>query len=129
MALANDLGLTSKVVSERHYYASQTMFTAGESAKIITKSVGRKVSAKDLKFLYELHYGTHMEWHHSGFFSGISGRTMGRPYFISPDEMQDIIENFDTLFPVLEEHKKSAEEVVCAFYWKWINQGTDRRPH
>ncbi len=128
MALANQLGLTNKVVSERHYIASQTMLTAGESAKLITKAVGTKVSVKDLKLLYELHNGSHMEWHHSGFFSSTSGRTMGRTYFISPDETQSIIDNFDTLFPILEEHKKSEEEVVCAFYWIWKNQGSNRRP-
>ena len=84
MALANQLGLTHKVVSERHYMASQTLLTAGDAAKFITKAVGRKVSAKDVKLLYELQFVSEMEWHHSGFFSGTSGQTMGRTYFISP---------------------------------------------
>ena len=69
-----------------------------------------------------------MEWHHSGFYKGATGKTMGRTYFISLDETQDIIDNFDTLYPVLEEQKKSAEEDVCAFYWTWENQGSSRRP-
>ena len=51
MALANELGLTSKVVSERHYFASQTNFTAGQAAKFMTNSINKKLSAKDVKLL------------------------------------------------------------------------------
>ena len=69
-----------------------------------------------------------MEWHHSGFYKGTTGETMGRTYFISPDETQDIIDNFDTLYPVLEEQKQSTEENVFAFFWTWKNQGSKRRP-
>lgn len=128
MALANQLGLTNKVVSERHYFASQTNLTAGHAAKLITKAVKKKISAKDVKQLYMIYFHNDMEWHHSGFYKGATGKTMGRTYFISLDETQDIIDNFDTLYPVLEEQKKSAEEDVCAFYWTWENQGSSRRP-
>ena len=51
MALENDLGLTSKMVSERHYFASQTNFTAGQSAKFMTNFINKKLSAKDVKLL------------------------------------------------------------------------------
>ena len=129
MALANQLGLTNKVVSERHYFASQTNLTAGHAAKLITKAVNKKISAKDVKQLYMIYFRNEMEWHHSGFYKGATGKTMGRTYFISSDETQDIIDNFGTLYPVLEEQKKSAEEDVYAFYWTWENQGSKRRPH
>ena len=128
MALANHLGLTDKVVSERHYYASKTKQTAGESAKLITKSVGIKISAKDLKSLYKLRYGCNMEWHHSGFFNGTSGQTMGRTYFISPESTKDIIDNFETLYHLFEEQKRNDEEIVYAFYWEWVNKGSVRHP-
>ena len=127
MALANDLGLTHKVVSERHFLASQTELTAGEAAKLITKAVGIKVLAKDLKILYELQFKDEMEWHHSGFFSGTSKRTMGRTYFISPKDTQVIIDNFSTLYPSLKDSKAKADENVYAFYWEWFNCGSKRR--
>lgn len=86
MALANQLGLSSKCVSERHYAASQVKMTAGEAAKYITKRVGRKVLAKDVKAPYLAHYGREPEWHHSGFYQGGSGKTMGRTFFLSDEE-------------------------------------------
>lgn len=128
MALANQLGLTNKVVSERHYIASQTNLTAEQAAKFITKAVKKNISAKEVRLLYEIYFKCDMEWHHSGFYKGSTGNTIGRTYFISPDETQDIIDNFDKLYPVLEEQKKSAEENMYAFYWTWKNQGSKRRP-
>ena len=129
MALANELGLTSKVVSERHYIASQTNLTAAQAAKYISKSVNRKISTKNVRSLYNIFFRCEMEWHHSGFYKGETGQTMGRTYFISPDETQDIIGNFDTIYPVLEEQDKKANQNVYAFYWMWENQGSKRRPH
>lgn len=128
MALANELGLTSKVVSERHYVASLTMLTAGHAAKIISKAVSTKVSAKEVKELYRLHYGCGMEWHHSGFYQGATGQTMGRTYFISPEETQEIIENFSTLYIKLDKKKRCDEEVIYAFYWEWKNIRSKRNP-
>ena len=128
MALANQLGLTDKVVSEHHYIASLTNLSAGQAAKYISKAVKKNISAKDVRLLYEIYFECDMEWHHSGFYKGTTGKTMGRTYFISPDETQDIIDNFDTLYPVLEEQKKSTEEKVFAFFWTWKNQGSKRRP-
>lgn len=73
MALANQFDLTNKVVSERHYLASQTRLTAGEAAKYITKVVGKRMSAKDVKLLYELQYGDEMEWHHMNSSQNLQG--------------------------------------------------------
>ena len=98
MALANELGLTNKVVSERHYIASQTNLTAGQAAKYISKSVNRKISAKDVRSLYKIYFKCEMEWHHSGFYQGETGKTMGTD--------QDI---YGYLYPV----KKGYESGTC----------------
>ncbi len=37
MAIAKNLGLTDKVVSARHYWASQKKMTVGEAAAFISK--------------------------------------------------------------------------------------------
>ena len=70
--LAKELGLTNKVVSERHYYASLHKLTAGEAAKDLSKVVGKKVSAEDIKELYTEQFGKEMEWHQQRvlYFSG-----------------------------------------------------------
>lgn len=128
MALASDLGLTHKVVSERHYLASQTQLTAGEAAKFITKTIGKKVTAKELKDMYEDLFGCNMEWHHSGFYRGDSGKRMGVTYFISPKDTQSIINNFDELYASIEKKKSIADEDVHAFFWKWCNYGSNRHP-
>ena len=78
MGLANQIGLTSKVVSERHYIASQTKLTAGEASKILSKALGIKVGAKELVESFKLIYNKEPEWHHSGFYKS----TMGRTFFL-----------------------------------------------
>ena len=108
--LAKELGLTNKVVSERHYYASLHKLTAGEAAKDLSKVVGKKVSAKDIKELYTEQFGKEMEWHHSGFYKGKYGNTMGRTFFISKDELEIITKNFNSLNP---------SRIVYAYYWIW----------
>lgn len=127
MALANQLGLSSKCVSERHYKASYEKMTAGEAAKYITKRVGRKVLAKDVKALYMTHYGREPEWHHSGFYRGVSGKTMGRTFFLSDEEAQTLCDNYDAIVQkhADEQMRQEQEEVrkrenrVCGFYWTW----------
>ncbi len=69
MALANELGLTTKVVSERHFWASQEKLTAGEAAARISKETKIKITAKDLRLIYEEILHERMEWHHSGFYA------------------------------------------------------------
>ena len=125
--LANEKGLTNKCVSERHYHASLVKMTVGEAAKYITKKVGRKVLAKDVKDLYLTHYGQTPEWHHSGFYKGGKGRTMGRTFFLSEDEAQTLVDNYQTLVQKLASRlaKQSVEEtrqretVTTGFYWTW----------
>lgn len=69
---------TGKYTSQRHETAKQEgKITAGKAAKIISKSVGEKVLAKDIK-----KFST--EWHHSGFFKN----GMGKTWFFSPKEIE-----------------------------------------
>lgn len=75
MALANN----GKVVSERHAEASNHgMLTAGQVAQILRRKFKIKIKAKDLRDFAD-------EWHHSGFYKGSAGSTMGRTYFFRPD--------------------------------------------
>lgn len=125
--LAKQLGLTNKVVSERHYYASQTKLTAGEAAKSISKHTGKKVLAKDVKELYQVRYGREAEWHHSGFYRGNNGKTMGRTFFLSGEEVEELANNYDEICAKRDEQvRKEAEElerqkvtIVQGFYWTW----------
>lgn len=127
MALANNMGLSAKCVSERHYYASQEKMTAGEAAKYITKRVGTKVLAKDVKCLYLTHYGREPEWHHSGFYRGGNGKTMGRTFFLSEEEAQTIADNYQAIVQKYadeqmrrdQEEQRKRENRVCGFYWTW----------
>ena len=79
---------TGKYVSKRHAEASaEGKLTAGNVAAIINRRFKPepKVTAKELKEFAP-------EWHHSGFYKGSNGSTMGRTYFFPADT------DFDELF-------------------------------
>jgi len=70
---------TGKYVSERHAEAAaQGKMTAGQMAKLLNQrfSIEPKITARELKPLAS-------EWHHSGFYKGRAGSTMGRTYFFA----------------------------------------------
>lgn len=125
--LAYQTGLSNKCVSERHVYASRNKLTAGDAAKKMTRALGTKVLTKDVKELYQTHYNREAEWHHSGFYHGGSGRTMGRTFFLSEEEVQTLIDNYATLVQkradnILRqetEEKRQRETKVTGFYWTW----------
>lgn len=124
--LAYELGI-NKCVSERHIYASSRKLTAGNAAKQLTKLVGRKVLAADIKEFYQMHFHREAEWHHSGFYRGDSGKTMGRTFFISDEEVQELAEHYtelvqqraDTIARREAEEKRQRETKVMGFYWTW----------
>ena len=124
--LAYELGI-NKCVSERHIYASSRKLTAGNAAKQLTKLVGRKVLAADIKEFYQMHFHREAEWHHSGFYRGDSGKTMGRTFFISDEEVQELAEHYtelaqqraDTIARREAEEKRKRETKVMGFYWTW----------
>lgn len=125
--LAYQAGLSSKCVSERHIYASRNKMTAGEAAKRMTKALGTKVLAKDVKELYQTNYGREAEWHHSGFYNGGGGKAMGRTFFLSEEEVRALIGNYATLVQKRAdnimcqeaEDKRQRETLVTGFYWTW----------
>lgn len=120
MALATEIGLSNKYVSERHVYASQEKLTAGEAAKKISKALKLKVSAKEVQ--EHCH-----EWHHSGFYKSGGKSTMGRTWFISYEEVDELIANWSQRRAEIEakkaaeavEEKRKQETTVKGFYFKW----------
>uniref|UniRef100_A0A6M3JAE2 Uncharacterized protein n=1 Tax=viral metagenome TaxID=1070528 RepID=A0A6M3JAE2_9ZZZZ len=71
---------TGKYISERHAEAGAAgKLTAGNVAAILNRKFKPtpKIKAKELKDFAD-------EWHHSGFYKGTRGNTMGRTYFFSP---------------------------------------------
>lgn len=121
------MGLADKAVSERHFYASQRKMTAGAAAKKMTETTGRKILAKDVKELYKALYGRQAEWHHSGFYRGNNGRTMGRTFFISDEELAELIGHYDEI--TARQQEQAAQEaqeqarrqatIVQGFYYTW----------
>lgn len=119
--------ISGKCVSLRHHYASQEKLTAGDAAKYISKSVGTKVLAKEVKSLYITYYGHEPEWHHSGFYYGNRGKQMGRTFFLSEEEAQTLAVNFRSILQerAKETARKEVEEarkretMVTGFYWTW----------
>ncbi|MDR0793587.1 MAG: hypothetical protein LBE82_09795 [Chitinophagaceae bacterium] len=127
MALANKLGLTSKVVSERHFYASQTKCTAGEAANLLSKN-GFKISAKELVNLYRSYYGYEPEWHHSGFYKSNFGKsTMSRTFFFSDEQISYIQTNWTAIHNAVANKQEEIEKenllqkslFIFGFYWVW----------
>lgn len=126
MALANDLGLTNKVVSERHHYASQSKLKASEAAKQLSKLVGVKVSAKEIVSGYKTIHGREPEWHHSGFYKKANMNTMGRTFFFTDDEVTMLAERWVEI-PIKTEQKEKEsqvkrETIVKGFYFIWDSQ-------
>lgn len=124
--LAYNLGI-DKCVSERHIYASQRKLTAGEAAKKLSKAIGDKVLAKEIKELYKVHFGRDPEWHHSGMYKNDNVKTMGRTFFLSDEEVQTIADNYKAILCKRDEaqQKRFAEEErkkntsVTGFYYTW----------
>jgi hypothetical protein len=120
--LANEVGLSTKVVSERHYYASQTKKSAGEVVKILKKK-HCNISAKDLVNCFTKLNGREPEWHHSGFYKGKHGSTMGRTFFFSDEQISEIEEKF-VEYKMLNnkikiEHQQKIETKTKGFYYTW----------
>lgn len=122
--LANQIGLTEKVVSEKHYYASQSKYTAGSAAKIISKEIGQKVLAKELVHAYKLINGRDPEWHHSGFYKpkGKSS-TMGRTFFFSEEDIDNMVTKWSEVglkkMQIEVERQRKEETIITGFYYRW----------
>lgn len=112
--------VTGKYTSVRHEQATRNpnKLTAGEAAKAMRKA-GHKVAAKELRELYRLVFHKDPEWHHSGFYKGGNGSTMGRTWFYRQEEVDAIL----NAIPKMEALKKAQEEVdnaeVFGIYYSW----------
>ena len=114
---------SGKYVSENHYIASKSKLTAGEAVKVILKKTKIKILAKELPKLYYQQFNNPMEWHHSGFYSSNQkGKQMGRTYFISEKELEQIIDNINELLSIicLSEKPKIDTTNVFGFYYIWV---------
>lgn len=117
---------TGKYTSDRHEQAKQDgKLTAGETAKLLNKNFKpeTKITAAELK-----PFAT--EWHHSGFYKGGNGSTMGRTYFFSPDT------NLEELFQLVITNREkmsfiSAEVEEEIYYFKadFIKCGSGRHSY
>ena len=122
MALANQIGLSNKYVSERHAIASQTKYTSGEASKEL-KKLGVKASAKEVVEGYKLINRREPEWHHSGFYKSGSKSTMGRTFFFTQEQIEDLAENWATVAErkaeIEADTKRKQETTIKGFYFYW----------
>lgn len=127
--LANQIGLSNSYVSENHYYASQEKFTAGEAAKKL-KKLKIKVSAKEVVEAFKLIEGREPEWHHSGFYKGAHGSTMGRTFFFTEEQINGLAENWQKVAEkkaeIEAEVKRKCETIVKGFYFVWDHDYSGR---
>ena len=116
--------ITGKYTSVRHEKAKLSgKITAGEAAKILSKSLNIKVSAKEIVNAFKLLNGTEPEWHHAGFYKGSTGSTMGRTFFFSNDEINHLAGNWNKVNELFEKQandiKIKEETTVQGFYYEW----------
>ncbi|MDD5013648.1 MAG: hypothetical protein PHW73_00920 [Atribacterota bacterium] len=120
--LANQVGLSDKYVSERHAIASQSKFTAGEASKILKKQ-GINYSAKEVIKAYKLFHGYEPEWHHAGFYKNNGKSTMGRTFFFTESEIEEISTHQDEInqkfAQEIAENQKKSETIIIGFYYIW----------
>lgn len=120
--LANQTGLSNKFVSERHHFASQTKFTAGEAAKLLRKK-GLKISAKELVEAFRVLFNCDPEWHHAGFFKNQGKSTMGRTFFFSESQISVIESRFSELDQIKEslkiEKELKSQNIIVGFFFIW----------
>ena len=92
---------TGKYVSERHAEASaEGKLTSGKIAGMLSKKFGKKITAKEVKPFAS-------EWHHSGFYQGNRGSTMGRTYFFAPNT------DLEKLYKEVCEARANAAEIAA----------------
>lgn len=120
--LANQVGLTSKCVSERHYHASFQKLTAGAAAARLRKK-GVQIKAKELVESFKLLTGREPEWHHSGFYKKNGRSTMGRTFFFSIEEINEIYDRWNEISSLREAEKDRIDALekltVKGFYYIW----------
>jgi hypothetical protein len=117
------VAVTGKYTSVRHERAKISgKLTAGEAAKEL-RSRGIKVSAKELVEVFRLLNGYDPEWHHAGFYKVDKKSTMGRTFFFTSEQIDEIEERFPEVegIKVKEEAERKAKEEnkIKGFYYSW----------
>ena len=124
MALAIQNGLSNKYVSERHHYASQEKLTAGGASKKLKKE-GINLSAKETVEAFKLLNNCETEWHHAGFYKNNGKSTMGRTFFFSEEEINEIKERFAEIEVAKKqqemEKERKSETQIFGFYYNWTH--------
>jgi hypothetical protein len=109
--MALSVEYTGKYTSERHQAAIESgKLTAGQVAKLINKQFKTDIKATELK-----QFAT--EWHHSGFYKGASGSTMGRTYFFTIEGPADIERLYNKAIAARQEAARLAEEPDETVYY------------
>lgn len=114
---------TGRYTSERFEAAAMSgKLTSGEAAQKLRKK-GIKITAKELVEAYTLLYGREPEWHHAGFYKGGNGSTMGRTFFFTDEQVEEIKSRFSEI-EILKSKKEveimiKKETIVEGFYFVW----------
>ncbi len=114
---------TGKYTSERHEAALRNgKYTAGQASQKLRKS-GVKIYAKELVEAFKVLHGREPEWHHSGFYKKSSGATMGRTFFFSESQLEELETRMPEVKLLLKEIEAEelakAETKIQGFYWVW----------
>jgi hypothetical protein len=97
---------------------SETMLTAGQAASLLSREKRVKIYEKDIVRLYSIHFNHPMEWRPRRFLESKYGTDIAdRTYFIDHNDLNELIDNFESIYPRLQTYKHSEEEIVFAFYW------------
>lgn len=122
--------VTGKYTSVRHAKAKENgKLTSGEASKTLRKK-GLKISAKELVEVYKLLFGTEPEWHHAGFYKNAGRSTMGRTFFFTERQINEIESRIGEI-EILREEKRKEEErkansVITGFYYIWDHDYSGR---
>lgn len=117
------LSTSGKKVSERHDIAkSSGKLTAGEAVKLFKKAK-ITVKAKDLVSIFRAVKGRDPEWHHSGFYKASGKSTMGKTYFFTSEQIEEMILKWADYQKIIDSKSKDAEKQmnteIYGFYYYW----------
>lgn len=118
------VSITGKYTSVRHAIAKENgKLTAGDAAKMLSKLIKTKVSAKEIVKAYTLIIGREPEWHHAGFYKGAHGSKMGRTFFFEDFLVETLASRWSEAAVKQAEFdvavKVKTETIIKGFYYEW----------
>jgi hypothetical protein len=99
--------------------------TAGQAAAKVRKSLGLKISAKELVAGYKMLTGREPEWHHAGFYKPAAGgrKTMGRTFFFDDCDVELLISRWSEVETIKEvrevDHIRQIATNIIGYYYEW----------